>query len=161
VARAAGNGCTLLRDPDCREAVGVFSFPEGNGDLGRAAGVGADGARLGPSTRRAGDLCFGTVQNVYDVRTPRRVRGGPRGTVAHRSASEHTACMAKPAIDIAALSPDERVTLIGELWDSLDALPPALSAEQSEELRRRIDRVQREGVSGVTIDELRARLLRS
>jgi putative addiction module component (TIGR02574 family) len=69
--------------------------------------------------------------------------------------------MAKPAIDIAALSPDERVTLIGELWDSLDALPPALSAEQSEELRRRIDRVQREGVSGVTIDELRARLLRS
>jgi putative addiction module component (TIGR02574 family) len=69
--------------------------------------------------------------------------------------------MAKPAIDIAALSPDERVTLIGELWGSLDALPPALSAEQSEELRRRVDRVQREGVSGVTIDELRAHLLRS
>lgn len=69
--------------------------------------------------------------------------------------------MAKPAVDISALTPEERVDLIGELWDSLDALPPVLSGEQSEELRRRVERVRRDGASGITIDELRAHLFES
>ncbi len=74
---------------------------------------------------------------------------------------DHNTQVAKPALDISALTPDERVDLIGELWDSLDALPPALSAEQTEELQRRIERVRREGASGTTIEELRSRLLGS
>lgn len=69
--------------------------------------------------------------------------------------------MAKPAIDIAAMTPDERLTLIGELWDSLDALPPRLSEEQSQELLRRVERVRETGASGTTIEEIRERLLGS
>jgi len=67
--------------------------------------------------------------------------------------------MAKPAIDIAAMTPDERLTLIGELWDSLDDLPPRLSEEQSQELLLRVERVRETGASGTTIDEVRERLL--
>lgn len=69
--------------------------------------------------------------------------------------------MAKPAIDIAAMTPDERLSLIGELWDSLDALPPTLSVEQSKELLRRVQRVRDVGASGTTIAEIRERLFRS
>ncbi len=69
--------------------------------------------------------------------------------------------MAKPAIDIAAMTPDERLTLIGELWDSLDDLPPRLSDEQSQELLLRVERVRKAGTSGTTIDEIRERLLGS
>lgn len=41
--------------------------------------------------------------------------------------------------DIAALSPEERITLIGELWDSLDDADLSLTTAQSEELARRVD----------------------
>jgi putative addiction module component (TIGR02574 family) len=69
--------------------------------------------------------------------------------------------MAKPAIDIQQLSPNERLELIEELWDSLsepqrDALE--LTAEQQAELDDRLDALEREGAVGVTPEELRARL---
>lgn len=57
------------------------------------------------------------------------------------------------------MTPDERLTLIGELWDSLDDLPPRLSEEQSQELLLRVERVRETGASGTTIDEIRERLL--
>jgi putative addiction module component (TIGR02574 family) len=50
--------------------------------------------------------------------------------------------MAKPAIDISQLSPEERLDLIGELWDSLDDSSVVLSDQQRAELRRRMDRVR-------------------
>jgi putative addiction module component (TIGR02574 family) len=71
--------------------------------------------------------------------------------------------MARPAIDIANLTADERLQLIEELWDSLsieqrDAIP--LTAEQETELDRRLDDLERDGPVGVTSDELFARILK-
>lgn len=82
-----------------------------------------------------------------------------RERLARPSQLSQTLSMAKPAIDISAMTPDERLSLIGELWDSLDDLPPTLSREQSEELARRVERVRQDGPSGTTISEIRGRLL--
>jgi putative addiction module component (TIGR02574 family) len=42
-----------------------------------------------------------------------------------------------PAIDYSHLSPTERLELIGEIWDSIEADHIPLSAEQATELDRR------------------------
>ena len=67
------------------------------------------------------------------------------------------------AIDVGQLSRDERLDLIEQLWDSLsdeerDSLP--LTAEQEQELDRRLDAAEREGPVGISSDELR-RTIRS
>ena len=53
--------------------------------------------------------------------------------------------MAKPNIDISELSPEERLELIEELWESLSVRPDALplTDPQREELDRRIDEMDR------------------
>ncbi len=43
-----------------------------------------------------------------------------------------------PMIDIRHLSPQERLDLIGQLWDSLDAADIPLTAAQSVEIDRRL-----------------------
>jgi putative addiction module component (TIGR02574 family) len=65
------------------------------------------------------------------------------------------------AIDVQRLSRDERLELIEQLWDSLsdeerDSLP--LTAEQEQELDRRLDAVEREGPVGISSDELHQRV---
>ena len=62
-------------------------------------------------------------------------------------------------IDIAALSPDERLQLIERLWDSLTSTPDAipLTDAQRAELDRRLDDLDREGPSGIPLDEVLAR----
>lgn len=62
------------------------------------------------------------------------------------------------AIDVRQLSREERLELIEQLWESLsdderNALP--LTAEQDQELDRRLDSVEREGPVGISSDELR------
>jgi putative addiction module component (TIGR02574 family) len=79
---------------------------------------------------------------------------------------QHRPCVklssvAKPVIDISKMTPDERLSLIGKLRDSLDDLPPVLSDEQSRELARRVERVREGGASGTTISEIRERLFQS
>ena len=58
--------------------------------------------------------------------------------------------MAKPNIDISELSPEERLELIEELWDSLGGRPDALALTdaQREELDRRIDEMDRDETLG-------------
>jgi putative addiction module component (TIGR02574 family) len=67
--------------------------------------------------------------------------------------------VAKPVIDIDSLTPEERLELIEDLWESLDALPLGLSEEQSKELARRVERVRQHGPSGLTISEIREQLV--
>ena len=45
--------------------------------------------------------------------------------------------MSNTALDISALSPEERFELIGELWQSLKSTPQQISAGVLTELRRR------------------------
>jgi len=58
--------------------------------------------------------------------------------------------MAKPNINVSELSPEERLELIEELWDSLSGRPDALALTdaQREELDRRIDEMDRDETLG-------------
>lgn len=67
------------------------------------------------------------------------------------------------AIDVRQLSWDERLALIEQLWDSLsdeerDSLP--LTADQEQELDRRLDALEKEGPVGLSPDELREQVRR-
>ena len=72
--------------------------------------------------------------------------------------------MAKPAIDLSLLSPEERLDLIEELWESLSAAQRAsipLTSEQEAELDRRLDDLETDGPVGISPEELRANILRT
>jgi putative addiction module component (TIGR02574 family) len=72
----------------------------------------------------------------------------------------HNWRMARPALDLSQLSPDEKLDLIGELWDSLNDRDIALTTEQQAELQLRLDRLDRDGVAGRPWHEIEARLRR-
>lgn len=63
-------------------------------------------------------------------------------------------------IDIATLSQEERLRLLEQLWDSLSATPEAipLTPAQREELDRRLDELDREGPTGIPVDDVLNRL---
>jgi putative addiction module component (TIGR02574 family) len=65
-----------------------------------------------------------------------------------------------PTIDIARLSPEERLELLEQIWDSLSATPEAvpLTGAQREELDRRLDELDREGPVGIPWDEVMRRI---
>ena len=65
-----------------------------------------------------------------------------------------------PTIDIANLSPEERLRLLEEVWNSLSATPEAvpLTNAQREELDRRLDELDREGPTGLPWDEVVRRI---
>jgi putative addiction module component (TIGR02574 family) len=63
-------------------------------------------------------------------------------------------------LDIASLTPEERLSLLEELWDSLAATPGAvpLTATQRAELDRRLDDLDREGPVGIPWEEVLSRI---
>jgi putative addiction module component (TIGR02574 family) len=66
--------------------------------------------------------------------------------------------MGDPAFDISGLTPDERLELIEHLWDSLTPEQVPLTEAQQEELQRRLERLDRDGVSGRSWDEVERRV---
>ena len=64
--------------------------------------------------------------------------------------------MSKPALNISDLSPEERLHLIEELWDSLTEKPDTvpLTNQQREELDRRLDDLEQSGPVGIPWDEV-------
>jgi len=70
--------------------------------------------------------------------------------------------MARPALDISALTPAERLQLVEELWESLcdtsEAVP--LTEAQRTELDRRLDDLEEEGPTGIPWDEVVRRIRR-
>src|SRR6267143_2008770 len=63
-------------------------------------------------------------------------------------------------IDIATLSPEERLKLLEQLWDSLSSSPSAvpLTKPQRDELDRRLDELDREGPVGIPWEEVYRRI---
>lgn len=63
-------------------------------------------------------------------------------------------------IDIATLTPDERLELIERLWNSLASNPDAVPFPDAhrEELDRRLDELDREGPTGIPAEEVLSRL---
>lgn len=59
--------------------------------------------------------------------------------------------MSRRGLDIASLTPEERLELLEELWDSLAATPGSapLTNTQRAELDRRLDDLEREGPVGI------------
>ena len=62
--------------------------------------------------------------------------------------------------EITRLSPEERLSLIGELWDSLDPADVPVITTQRAELGRRLDSFEQDRSGGITWDQLRAQLAR-
>ncbi len=64
--------------------------------------------------------------------------------------------MSKPALNIGDLSPEERLRLIEELWESLSAQPGAvpLTNAQREELDQRLDDLERSGPEGIPWEQV-------
>jgi putative addiction module component (TIGR02574 family) len=64
--------------------------------------------------------------------------------------------MSKPALNISELTPEERLRLIEELWDSLGQDPKdvPLTNAQREELDSRLDDLERSGPVGIPWDEV-------
>ncbi len=56
------------------------------------------------------------------------------------------------------LTADERLALIGELWESLDADQPALTDAQRADLDRRLAAFQADPKAGSSWEEVKARL---
>lgn len=56
-------------------------------------------------------------------------------------------------IDIASLSPAQRLELLEQIWDSLSPETIPLTQAQREELDRRLDELDREGPVGIPWDE--------
>jgi putative addiction module component (TIGR02574 family) len=57
-------------------------------------------------------------------------------------------------IDIAKLSPEERLELLEQLWDSLSAEAIPLTDAQHHELDRRLDELDQEGPVGIPWNEV-------
>lgn len=63
-------------------------------------------------------------------------------------------------IAIAELSPEERLRLLEQLWESLSQTPEAipLTSAQREELDRRLDELDRDGPVGIPWEEVLGRI---
>ena len=61
-------------------------------------------------------------------------------------------------IDIAKLSPEERLELLEQLWDSLAPETIPMTDAQKEELDRRLDELDREGPVGLPWNEVLGRV---
>lgn len=97
------------------------------------------------------------------MRWPEVPAAQPRPPFAIRRRDDrlgHTAGMSKRGVNIASLTPEERLSLLEELWDSLAAAPEAvpLTEAQRAELDRRLDDLEREGPVGILWDEVPSRI---
>ena len=66
--------------------------------------------------------------------------------------------MTQPAFDFTKLSPEERLDLIGEIWDSLEDEQPPISSELQAELDRRLAELEQNPSEGRPAAEVIARI---
>ena len=63
-----------------------------------------------------------------------------------------------PTLDYRSLSRQERIDLIGEIWDSIEAEPILLTAAQDAELGKRLATFDEDIKQGIGWDEVEAEL---
>jgi putative addiction module component (TIGR02574 family) len=68
--------------------------------------------------------------------------------------------MAKPALDLSTLTPDEKADLIDDLWSSLRSDELMLTPDQKAELDRRLERLDRDGPVGTPWETVRGQMSR-
>jgi putative addiction module component (TIGR02574 family) len=66
--------------------------------------------------------------------------------------------MTQPTFDFTKLSPEERLDLIGEIWDSLENELPPISPELQAELDRRLAELEQNPAEGRPAAEVIARI---
>jgi len=66
--------------------------------------------------------------------------------------------MSQPAFDFSRISPEQRLDLIGELWDSLEDVLPPLDPELLAELDRRLSEFDANPAEGRPAAEVIARI---
>jgi putative addiction module component (TIGR02574 family) len=66
--------------------------------------------------------------------------------------------MPQPAFDFTKLSPEERLDLIGEIWDRLENEQPPISPELQAELDRRLAELEQNPSEGRPAAEVIARI---
>jgi len=69
--------------------------------------------------------------------------------------------MAKPALDLSALTADEKLDLIDEIWGSFGPADFSLDDAQRAELDHRLELLERNGPVGTPWEEVRARMSRT
>lgn len=110
-----------------------------------------------PTAQRRSTLFAGCAPRLRTARLAANVS-------RQRRRSEGSGCerfiLRNMAIDIATLSPEERLKLLEQLWDSLSSTPNAvpLTKPQQQELDRRLDELDREGPSGIPWEEVQRRI---
>ena len=88
------------------------------------------------------------------------MRAAPSRYVPKGGRQCYTRGMKKPAPGIAALTPDERLSPLEQLWDSLATEPESvpLTDAQRAELDPRLDDLEHEGPVGIPWDEVLSRI---
>ena len=81
-------------------------------------------------------------------------------TAGSRYAAQPAYTCRMATIDISRLSPEERLRLLEQLWESLSATPEAipLTNAQREELDRRLNELDRDGPVGIPWEEVLHRI---
>jgi putative addiction module component (TIGR02574 family) len=87
-----------------------------------------------------------------------KIRVGFKSGVVRRSRFRETALMLLTHDEITRLSPDERLTLIAQLWDSLDDHQVQLTPTQKAELDRRLATLDHDRAESVTLETLKTEL---
>jgi putative addiction module component (TIGR02574 family) len=105
-----------------------------------------------PLFTRFRDLVVPLFGRGSSARLSQRTVGG----MAEKLQTWHIGFMSKPALNISELTPEERLRLIEELWDSLSEMPDAvpLTDAQREELDRRLDDLEHSGPQGIPWDQV-------
>ena len=94
---------------------------------------------------------------LHRPRSPARA-GGFHVSHHERSARAEAYTESMSTIDIAKLSPNERLELLEQLWDSLSPEAIPMTDAQTEELDRRLDELDREGPVGIPWNEVLDRI---
>jgi putative addiction module component (TIGR02574 family) len=83
-----------------------------------------------------------------------------RGTVHESRVKGYHRAMGHPAIDIDSMAPEDRLNLIGELWDSLQRTPDSIPFPEAhrKELDARLDAIDRGEAELVEWDEALRRM---